>query len=111
MSHFDQLPPALCRLLAAKNRGRKPLSTRAIADKSGLSKSVVDKVSKLTTWDDVSVSTMLRFTQACGVDILHIKSTIRRIRRLQKPHLHAGQKSQEKMIIRLLEMLSNLDKR
>lgn len=67
----ERFPPVACRLLARKQMpkgGVEPLSDEEIAAASGFTVPEVAKLSKKTSWMDVSVDTMLRFTRACGID-------------------------------------------
>lgn len=65
-ARVDSFPPILCRLLARRNC--KPLTTAEIASKAGLYQFVVETLSQKTSWDEVDVVTMRRFTKVCGVD-------------------------------------------
>ena len=79
---IDKYPPVLVRLMARKPRasgsgnGTRPLTTKEIADQSGLPSSMVEGLSHATTWRGVDVYTVRDFTVACGVDFtnpLHMK--------------------------------------
>ena len=79
---IDKYPPVLVRLMARKPRaagcgnGTRPLTTKEIANLSGLTVSMVEGLSHSTTWRGVDVYTVRDFTVACGVDFtnpLHMK--------------------------------------
>ena len=65
----DDYPPVLCRLMA-KHRPGPAMTTKEIADKSGLSEYEVLALSEMTKWESVDLETFRRFTFACGVDFL-----------------------------------------
>lgn len=81
---LDKFPPALCRLVARKHRGRRPLTRREIASRSGLSLRQVDYLSKRTTWGGTTVKAMCAFATACGVDLLHPRRHVDWLRRRPK---------------------------
>lgn len=60
-------PPILCRLLARKKNG-PALTEKEIADRAKLSALEINLLSKLTVWDDVSLSVMKKFLAGCGLD-------------------------------------------
>lgn len=79
---IDKYPPVLVRLMARSPRsygsgnGTRPLTTKEIASRSGLTVSMVEGLSHSTTWRGVDVYTVRDFTVACGVDFtnpLHMK--------------------------------------
>lgn len=62
-----RFPPCLCRLLAKHVHG--PVLTDAeIADRAQMTVNEVVALSQLTSWDSCDLSTIRRFTLACGVD-------------------------------------------
>jgi len=63
-------PPILCRLLAREQRGGHPaaLTDADLSNKSGLTMYQVSTISQLLSWDEVELSAMHRFVQACGLD-------------------------------------------
>lgn len=68
---LNTIPPVYCRLLARYKRGRRALSSREIAEISGLDRHTVDRLSTKTSWDGVRVDTAVKFALACGVN--HMK--------------------------------------
>ena len=66
---LEMFPPCCVRLLA-RTGGRNPVacSDVELSRASGLPLSVVRWLSYQSSWDDVSVGDMRRFTRACGVD-------------------------------------------
>ena len=65
-----QFPPYYIRMLA-KNGRATALSDSEIAIASGIEINRVRQIKCLTTWDDVTVGEMLRFTTACNFDPTH----------------------------------------
>lgn len=69
---LTRFPPIACRLLA-RVRGAdeqvRPLTDAEIAAGSRLSVKEVAALSKLTSWDDVTVGRMFQFTRGCGIDL------------------------------------------
>ena len=70
---LDKLPPNLVRLIARD--GRKALSNRDIARKSGLSLKRIGQISKMTTWGSLQVGEAGAFADACGVDLINLAKT------------------------------------
>tara|TARA_Y100000034_G_C6722777_1_gene319838 strand:- start:215 stop:529 length:315 start_codon:yes stop_codon:yes gene_type:complete len=70
---LDKLPPNLVRLIARD--GRKALSNRDIARKSGLSLKRIGQISKMTTWGSLQVGEAAAFADACGVDLINQAKT------------------------------------
>lgn len=83
----EKFPPCVCRYLARKNHGHKPMTVRDIAEKSGLGKSTVAKLSLLRTWKGVSIDTVVSFSLACGVDLLNPHKVTEYLRRSKRAHL------------------------
>ena len=65
---LDKLPPNLVRLIARD--GRKALSNRYIARKSGLSLKKIGQISKMKTWADLQEGEAAAFADACGADLI-----------------------------------------
>lgn len=63
--YADRLSPITCRLLARK-QGQKPLTTDEIAERSGLDRKTVNRVSKLKSWAKY-LRLVDSFRAACGV--------------------------------------------
>ena len=88
MTHLDLLPPFICRAKAHHGRSGKRvhrdlgLSYTEIAERSGLHRVTVIRISKLTSWDSVPINTAFRFAAACGVNLLRIDGhLVRRAKR------------------------------
>lgn len=60
-------PPIACRLLAKHHYGH-PLTSEEISHASGLTVGTVEYLSEQTSWDNVPVSWLQKFTAACRVD-------------------------------------------
>ncbi len=105
----DRFPPMLCRLLARKNRGKSPMSTREIARVSGLPKSTVDKIGRFKSWRDVPCGVMMQFSLACGINFLDGRCLSRqRASWLNERAIYLSNASpaQKKMFDRILNDLS-----
>jgi hypothetical protein len=69
---LDRFPPVVIRLLARERRpdgSVRALTTFDIATRSGLTRSEVAHLSRLTSWGDVSIEVMLAFVKGCGADL------------------------------------------
>ena len=73
----ERYSPILCRLLARERYGR-PLSTDELATKSGLTKYEIEAISQETSWNNVKLDIVRRFTAACGTDFTS-RSDMRRV--------------------------------
>lgn len=105
---LDEFPPALCRLLARRARGRVLMSTREIAHVSGLSPSTVDSISRLTTWRTVGLERVHRFSLACGVNLMDRNNRKRHREfwtRRRAKYLALASKSQKQMAVQLMDLL------
>lgn len=67
-SKAEKIPPILARLLARHKNG-PPLSDIEISDRSRLTIVKVHAISQSLSWDDISITEMRRFMEACNVDI------------------------------------------
>jgi hypothetical protein len=97
----DRFPPAVCRYLARKDHGHSPMSHRDIAKASGLPKTKVAELSLKKSWKGVPIDVVVRFSSACGVDLLRSKKTLSYIRRAKRVHLQNATPAQKKFFIRL----------
>ena len=70
---LDKLPPNLVRLIARD--GRRALSNRDIANKSGLTLKRVGQISRMETWASLQVAEANAFAEACGVDLINQAKT------------------------------------
>jgi hypothetical protein len=80
MQFSDKLksfPPILCRLLG-RRPWAGPLSTKEIAEVSGLSEPKVETISQQTGWDEITVGDMFAFLTGCGIP-LDNSSQMRRV--------------------------------
>lgn len=102
LEKLNRVPPKLCRLAA--HRGRLPLSNQDLAIASGLSESTIAAISQLDVWDSVKLSTVDRFTRACGVDLLRLKE-LKRFLRAGLAYQDNMSPTQRKMVRRITEDL------
>lgn len=82
---LKEFPPVLCRLLARHNTCA--ISGRQLARYSGLSRSKIDHLSQLNSWDTVKVADALAFMSVCGVNLLNARRQREFIRRANWKHL------------------------
>jgi len=98
---LDRVPPCVCRLLARTASGRRALTHKEIADRSGLSESYVGQISRKNSWKDIPVSTVERFASGCGVNLFRpadVKSYVKR----RGGFITKGSPSRAKMLKALL---------
>ena len=60
-------PPCLVRILARHKHG-DPLTTKEIAQASGMDEVMVEVISHSTAWSHIDISMMERFLKGCGID-------------------------------------------
>lgn len=68
IDRLDKLPPNVCRLLAREPHcPKQALSTNQIAYRSGLSVQTIRRISKLKSWENVTIGRMQKFKEGCGI--------------------------------------------
>jgi hypothetical protein len=97
----NRFPPIACRYLARKDHGWTAMSHRDLASASGLSKTKVAELSLRKTWDGVPIDVVVRFSLACGVDLMRPKRTLAYLRRARRMHLQNATPAQKKFFLRL----------
>lgn len=103
---LNKISPKMCRLIARKSRGQKPMSHTDIALRSGLSRSTVVAISKLNKWDNLPLKRIQAFSEACGVDLLRPKTSMRIVRKRRLGFMSAANSAQRKMFGRILGTLA-----
>lgn len=98
----EKFPPHVCRLLARKANGRRPMSCRDLAVEAGLSKSYVAELSRKRTWAGIPIDVVEKFSLACGVDLTRTRNVKIYIRRNKKIHLRAAVPVQRKFFKSLM---------
>lgn len=79
------------------------VSNREFARMSGMTRERVDALSKLTSWNSVTVGEAVQFMDACGVDILSARRQREFIRRKNWQHWErAGNKKYFANLMRIL---------
>jgi len=81
---IDRFPPFLCRAFAHVRK--RPMTREEIASKAGLTIRMVDRLSKLATWKGVKVGVAFRFSEACGVDLIHPRAAVRFLKHKRRSH-------------------------
>lgn len=89
----DVIPPNLCRLLARRMDGsRKPITREEIAERSGLSLGMIDKLSTRKTWKGVDIDVVDAFRKGCGITVenqsYHMRYAKRTFRKQRVPMAH-----------------------
>lgn len=97
----DKFPPCLCRFLARKKHGHQPLSVRDLAELSGLSKSTVAVLSLKRSWKGVPIDVVVRFTEACGVNLMRSAEVRKYIRRSRRVYLENASPQQKRFFLKL----------
>ena len=99
----DRFPPVLCRLSARDGRGL--LSTRKLARRAGLSKSLVAKISVLTSWESVSFGVAMKFAEACDVNLMSTRKRRELLKTRSWGFLAENVSSQQRALI--MKLLTN----
>jgi hypothetical protein len=108
LSKCNAIPPKLCRLLARKHNGRRPMSNAEIAAVSGLARCTITQISKREDWNGVPLETIHRFTTACGINLVNQEPQRKFFRHSKLSHImRAPNKAQKRMLLRLLKDLGN----
>lgn len=89
LKKWDSIPPPLVLALANNRRG---ISIREVARRSGLSVTQCYRISQHLSWGGVSLLEIIKFTSACGVDLMRQKSVRNYLRaasrqRVPLPHV------------------------
>jgi hypothetical protein len=79
LEQLDMIPPCICRLCARKSN--RAMTIKEISDQSGLSVDTVEMISKLPSWEPVSLGYATRFSKGCGVDLLRPRKKLFYLRR------------------------------
>lgn len=78
------------------------MSCQDIADKSGLSKSMVANLAQRDSWDGIPIDTVTKFAMACGVNHLKLERTLDFMRRKPMSHLKRGTRAQRRHFGKLM---------
>lgn len=101
------MPPMLVRALARQGHGLKPMSNLDIAEASGLSTNTIVRLSRLRTWDDVTVRVLDGFSRACGVNLEAPRRQIEFWRRRALAYMVRANPRQKMMYARIMSELTN----
>jgi hypothetical protein len=110
LAQANKVPPFLCRLVARKRSGWHPMSCADIGKKAGLSKSYVASLSLKTSWKGVPIEVVERFSEACGVDLLHPQDTLKYLRESKMIFTKLCSKSQARFFIKLFAVAKSVRK-
>ena len=83
------------------------MSNLDIAQKSGLSRATVDRISQLDRWDSLRVGTVQRFSIACGVDLLAPGDQKKFIARSRLDYMDRTSPAQRRMMARIISDLKS----
>lgn len=87
---LQEFPACLCRLLA-REHGR-PLSSRVLASRSGLTRDRVDHISSTNNWQFIRIGEALQFLKACGIELTSLRRHREFIKRNNWGHLAKSRK-------------------
>jgi len=104
LERANQIPPFMCRIMARKGRGMKPLSNADIAGISGLNHAYVSQLSLKRSWTGIRMDVADRFARACGVDLTRPAPHLRWLRMAGMKHLREGNAHQRRFFKRLFEL-------
>ena len=82
LDRWNEVPPCVMRLIAAKN-GRA-LGANEIAKLSGLSKSTVQRVSIRRRWNGVRIDVAHRFASGCGYNLDSLAPAVKRLKYIEE---------------------------
>jgi transcriptional regulator with XRE-family HTH domain len=102
LDKLNQIGPNKCRFLARMEGGRRPISQRQLARRSGLSRATIDRLSHKKRWDDVPLAQVVQFSEGCGIDLLRPKSSVRDKLKRSKQYIARLAPKQRRMYARLL---------
>lgn len=87
LAKINLVNPQVCRLVARKCNGRRPMTNADIAHVSGLSRATIKRLYRLDRWDSVPLKTAFLYSMACGVDLMRPWITLDFIRRRKATHM------------------------
>lgn len=111
LEKIDAIPPCVCRVLARNKSGKRGLSTRDIANISGLSKTSVAQLSLKMTWKGQRVETIDAFAAACGVDLFSPWKVRKYLRTARKVHITRCHGMRKKLFQKLFKQAAGLDRK
>ena len=98
---MNEFPPVACRILARCRRGRRALTSRDISAITGLDRITIDRLSVQTSWDNISVSTAIRFAIGCGVNHLSNRRNKELLHRGKLTHILTAPPQQQEYLTKL----------
>lgn len=102
LAFLDRFSPRLCRLVARERHGRKALSLREIAERSGLSLACVSQIATRSSWKGLKVETVEAFARGCGVDLFRLRRQVQFLKRGRWRHMDRCNPQQRAMYRRLI---------
>jgi hypothetical protein len=106
LQRADQIPPCVCRLYARSRNGTAPLSNAELARRVGVSRSLIVKVSRKTSWLGM-LDLADDFAEACGVDFDRPAKVRRFFQRRQLAYFERTGPAQRKMYRNLITLSAN----
>lgn len=100
----ERIPPYLCRFLARKSNGQHPLTTREIAERSGLSKTKVAVLSLKKSWAGVSIDEVQSFSAGCGVNLMNTWAQKNFLKTCKKALLNNCNANQRRLYAKLIAL-------
>lgn len=99
----NRLPPFVCRLIARDRSGLHALSHSDLAKLSGLPRSSVADISRLTSWEGVPMDVADRFASACGVNLTRPARHLTWLRESGMIHIKQADAHQRRFFQRLFD--------
>lgn len=79
---IEEFGPVIYRMLACEKG--VALSHEQIAERSGLSRSTVQRLSGRKDWSGVGIATAFAFTEACGIELGDVQEIRRRLKPVEQ---------------------------
>jgi response regulator of citrate/malate metabolism len=105
LDKLEKLPPYLCRLLARTRNGRRGLSHNELAALSGLNRCTIKNLSVATSWAPYTLSTVMAFATACGVNHLSARRHVKYLKHTKRYHIVNASGNQARLYARLKKLL------
>jgi len=91
----------MCRLVARKACGHRPMTHEDISKVSGLPVSTISVLSKRTSWRGVKIDMIEKFTLGCGVNLIDVQRQMEYLRRRKMIHITRASPLQRRMYQRI----------
>jgi len=82
LDRINKISPKLCRAVARQRHGQ-PISHEDLGKLCGMTKWDVIRLIKKDKWDDIPLGVIMRFSEACGVDLMRPSQIKYKLRRMK----------------------------